>query len=927
MPYIGDVYVPMVTDQGLSQDREVDTHNYTDEMPSVFEFEQSLENGDLNFVLYPPLHDRGESLAEQVESVKSLLGQKAADSPFDFLTERGHLSIESVNIPQDSTVNRREGSITIRYLPDSVYQPTKQFGRVGSGGDFALNFYGTFMLPEACENVRLRSGESGDSVPIDPITTRTDEGGALQEYSIGSESGNIQPYSPELLVSGHNFDNSAGTGPTHYEGAYALESATLGSGHTADHTFTVPDGEYDVIARAQTSSTNHTLTVEGTTHTFSIAGAWEVKSTLGVEATNSSLTVNLSSDGSSIDIDYVLLIPKNRPQVIFDYPDSDYNVASQTGNVKVYDTNGSTTESDWDRVYDKSHTFADGIVLQNGNIRVFLSDTKTAAIEWYSWDPATSSWYSLGYMNCYDGTVYNKDWKRFTVEEISPTESKITVYQVHSDGTYPVEISIGSDNLYGSMTVDFANSPWQYYGTESTPISQGMASNGEMYQTNTGLGSGSGTPAIAGRGEVGATERNFSVAWGRTGIDRLLCMFTDTVDAAIGFQGSKMGFSGNADLINEEATLNIGTLPLSSVSNLFSEAENVTNDAETSINHWESKLSTAGNLNEFSGDTTGFTEDTTNGILTHSNDTTDSIFLNAFQFGSSQASNHYRWTIQASDTTDVERFGLEFANQNQQHRVDTYEVHPRIDQGDILIYMWDSNGNNTTLSSSAFSFTYGTTYNVEVEFDPGTGAIDAYVWDAANAKPSTPTTSATDSTYSSGYVGYAATGSCDLHAWEVNAEEATSSEGTAVTLPGNSGSSPVDSNWYASDPRPWPLGTYIICARAKTTDPANDNSDLFSFNATDGNNQNIGNRGITLSDSYEFITNYARYDADDEGDAIEIALRQKNSTVAETVIVDEFVAIPLSLLSGGNQLGPQDIGFQSLTDLGVQSELTHRRSN
>ncbi|MFB6236939.1 MAG: LamG-like jellyroll fold domain-containing protein [Halopenitus sp.] len=323
MPWIGDIYIPHVTDQGNAQSRETAQFKGVGESWSVSEFTDRLKNGDLEYVLTKDGHPNDVDLDEQFSAVKSLLERDTAENPFAFLKERGHLSITSVDTGREPRDNVRSGTLTVRYLPDSIYQPTLTTSHEDVSNDFGISFYGTVFLPKVAENVRLRSGRTGDSVPLDPVTTRVDESGNRQNYMIPTEQGGIHAYSSDLFVNGPNFDNSSGTGPTYQNDGYGLQSATLGSGHSADHTFTVPDGQYDVVVRAESTSTSHSLTVEGTTHSFDTANQWQVKTTKGVTVSNSSITVNLSSDGSSIHVDYIFLVPKNKPQIIFDYPTDD----------------------------------------------------------------------------------------------------------------------------------------------------------------------------------------------------------------------------------------------------------------------------------------------------------------------------------------------------------------------------------------------------------------------------------------------------------------------------------------------------------------------------------------------------------------------------------------------------------------------------
>lgn len=182
MPQIGTVDLPFDVGESWSQERGITERNYVGSPPTVTEFERSLESGDLNFVLHQGIHSRSETLDEQADGAYFLLEEDAAYHPFDYLGNRGHLAIESVGVNQDSRLNLREGSMTIRYLPDALYNPTVEVAPSVVSNDHNVSANGTIALPATASSVRHRNIDTGETSSVTSTATVTTTDGDIDIY-------------------------------------------------------------------------------------------------------------------------------------------------------------------------------------------------------------------------------------------------------------------------------------------------------------------------------------------------------------------------------------------------------------------------------------------------------------------------------------------------------------------------------------------------------------------------------------------------------------------------------------------------------------------------------------------------------------------------------------------------------------------------
>lgn len=317
MVYIGDVDLPLPLSMGLSQGRPTTEFNTTGDVPTIAEFERQLESGDLPFVLHEDTHARQESLEEQVDAIRSFADREAEVNTIDFLDQRGFLSISSVDFARTSQNNIREGTVSFRYLPTTLYKPGISADSEAVSNDYGLRNISTFEVPSSVENVRLRNAQTGDSIPWEPVTSRVDEDGDTQHGGIKSNKGVVQQYSLGYILQSIEADTQSGT-TTEVLSAGALSVERLNSsGESISHTFDYPNGEIEILVRAKADTDGDSVTVEGDSLSFDTN--FEVKSTT-VTVTNSDIKVDVDHESGVVDVDFIAIRPVDTVHLTFDYP-------------------------------------------------------------------------------------------------------------------------------------------------------------------------------------------------------------------------------------------------------------------------------------------------------------------------------------------------------------------------------------------------------------------------------------------------------------------------------------------------------------------------------------------------------------------------------------------------------------------------------
>ena len=119
--------------------------------------------------------------------------------------------------------------------------------------------------------------------------------------------------------------------------------------------------------------------------------------------------------------------------------------------------------------------------------------------------------------------------------------------------------------------------------------------------------------------------------------------------------------------------------------------------------------------------------------------------------------------------------------------------------GNITRFIKINGGGSTTLGSGTYPFIPGRIYKIRVDFSGPT--LTAYISEIGSPYPLTPSLTATDSSYSSGYIGFgtyfAGGGSWKKYSYSINAINQLSLSGVQYTLGGISRGTRYDTNEYA----------------------------------------------------------------------------------------------------------------------------------
>jgi len=239
----------------------------------------------------------------------------------------------------------------------------------------------------------------------------------------------------------------------------------------------------------------------------------------------------------------------------YDLDDADVN----KGDVKVWDTRGTDTESEWQRVFDPSHVFVGDCVVENGLIRINLRRQKNGLV--YYWDG--NNWaggYKFGFRtDSYENHGYIYDLK------IAKVNCDIAAINIHWKGG----TGNPSEWLKETLTLERGKYYWieevidKYNNEYSTCLYAAgfriFYGNDEVRDYDLSLYS-----------PIGLDNNNYVVAIDETPTNVLLGIWSDKIDnVAVIYQLLRF----DTPVQNRWGFF---VIPFSKVANLFKEAENAT---------------------------------------------------------------------------------------------------------------------------------------------------------------------------------------------------------------------------------------------------------------------------------------------------------------------------------------------------------------
>lgn len=390
MAYIGDVYVQYVDKVERSGKKDVKTLRLIGlDDPDLIEEKLDADDVRIGGVA---VNDSTKTADQYIEDLKAAARRNAAYNHFDYAGEDGFIAVSSINAPKSADeVGVRKWNINGKFLPRTVYERAYKFTQEIEVNDFGVGFPVVIPLPIGATNVKLKS--PWQTISLNSVWA-----------TVSGKDGDIPLYKPFPLF---NAEEATTTGDlTYSEEAYRLQTVNLDAqAEYAEWSFNAgedaPYGTYKLKIRVRDDNVANDITVtitgskSGTilSETFSTGETdfviLETSEFLLDEFERVTIKIKkATADTNVIEVDYAYLDPTYSAKITFDV-DSE----TDTGEVKVYDDMNETDEAKWIRVYNKEHKFTGNAVIENGVIRVVLSESEATL---YGYSLSSSSWVEIG---------------------------------------------------------------------------------------------------------------------------------------------------------------------------------------------------------------------------------------------------------------------------------------------------------------------------------------------------------------------------------------------------------------------------------------------------------------------------------------------------------------------------------------------------
>ncbi|AGK61519.1 hypothetical protein Asulf_01541 [Archaeoglobus sulfaticallidus PM70-1] len=734
MPHIGDVYVPVITelsaDKRRKENKVIKPLNLDE--PIVVPLRKDIRELRMRGVLIPEGAKSEDAFAEDLMAVAE---RDPAYNHLDYAGVDGFVAVDDIEIPKSAEIaNLREYSINGKFLPRTVYERAYKFRNEIIVNDFGIGFPAVIPLPVGAYNVKLKS--PWQTINLDSYWVK-----------VTGKDGDIPFYKPFPLF---DQDNATTTGTvTYLEEAYRLQTINLDAqGEYAQWTVgigsDIPKGTYKIVLRVRDDNVadDIKITVSGSvsgtilTETLSTGGtSFVTLETSEFNAlTEETLTIKVekaTSTANVIELDYCYIEPTYIARLAFDV-DQEYDV----GEVKVYDTMGTTDESQWIRVFNKEHKFTGKIVVENGFLR-------------FMFDPSTTGYYGIRY-SIWNGTNWSNlgEWQLYAFNN-DPIED-IKINSINSDRVELV-LSISGGLDYAASLGDRLVQIWNITKAGVEVFNDKIGSL--RYTNYIRAIPDYSTLFLYTKDKIVRETTEFSIP-----LNTYFISITtgEMKTIAIHDANKRAGFYSSGAVMydwHEDATdfkMFFFDRYESWLSNLFKEAEDATlSSAPDPLTYTDDfSIDTSSRYLQLVG--TGWTWDTANGELDAYSDTesTELLRLKSLKF----AGGTYQVDVRINSTNAVARdAGIVFGLQDVANH---YLVRLNIDSGGSATcnILKKVDGTWTSLASAPVTATTGTWYNIRVEWDTSTGIIEVY-FDGAEIV----TVSAQDTTFTSGYVGLRAT--------------------------------------------------------------------------------------------------------------------------------------------------------------------------
>lgn len=425
--YIGDIYIPYVSEFSANKTtKESKETNFISGDADLDETAPKLKELTIAGVAAAYGSKTSDDYADDLEAV---LIRNSAYNIVEYNNKKGYFVLTEVDIPDTvENQNAREFSGTGKFLPAARYECSYRIETDYVDSDFAIQFPPIIALPTGATNVRVKS--PWEILFID------------EWYGTVGSDGKISIFKPFPIFDSDNYAITSTGTKTFMESAYGCFVTVLNAQNKkTEWTTTVgtdlPKGRYKIVFRLQDLNVaddisvtvtgnksgeliNEIFTTGKTTWTTIETSEFEVitHETLSVSIKKVKATTN------TINVNYGFILPTYTAKVVFE---NDTEV--DCGNVKVFDTNGSTNESEWKQVFNYNHDFSTGIVIQNSFFRWHVDTNEV-------WDN-TGELTNL--INNQVGRLYPRAFKNndvsYIVKEIRPdlVEIEFSLFDGESD--------------------------------------------------------------------------------------------------------------------------------------------------------------------------------------------------------------------------------------------------------------------------------------------------------------------------------------------------------------------------------------------------------------------------------------------------------------------------------------------------------------
>jgi len=209
MVYIGDIDIPILTEKDTSIDRDVVEKNFVDAPPQRYELIPSLESGTYTALLHEKVHDRNESFAEQIDSVRSLPYRNVSECPIEVSSERGYLAVDVGSISIIPSLQVRESEIDVRFLDFDTYIPAIKCNAQSYSEDFDVTEESVIPIPTFVQEVNKNNTSDTPSFSITAEETTFGyytytQGDILDYIPSDSDITQVERESPVRLFDGSN---------------------------------------------------------------------------------------------------------------------------------------------------------------------------------------------------------------------------------------------------------------------------------------------------------------------------------------------------------------------------------------------------------------------------------------------------------------------------------------------------------------------------------------------------------------------------------------------------------------------------------------------------------------------------------------------------------------------------------------------------